>query len=126
MSLQKMRALGGNIPRGVIAYGYLPLMRLRCCPAQGSKGCGTCQGQPWLTDRKGVKFPMLCQNRKYSVLHNSVPLSLSGKRLEDMDFYTLYFTIESPEECRKVLEDFRQAAPPQGSFTTGLYYKTLQ
>lgn len=126
LALQKMWALGGNIPRGVIAYGYLPLMRLRCCPAQGAKGCGGCDGQPSLTDRKGIRFPIVCQNKRYSVLHNSVPLSLSGKRLEDMDFYTLYFTLESPEECRDVMEAFEKGQPPQGAFTTGLYYKNLQ
>ncbi|MBQ1620640.1 MAG: U32 family peptidase, partial [Oscillospiraceae bacterium] len=42
--------LGGKKPRGILAYGRLPLMQFRSCPARGEKGCGSCAGRPELVD----------------------------------------------------------------------------
>lgn len=122
----KLRALGGDIPRGALAYGYLPLMRLRCCPAQGAAGCGRCDGRSVLVDRTGARFALDCQERKFSTLYNSIALNLSGEALSGADFLTLYFTSETAAECRRVVEDFRAGRAPQGARTRGLYYRTLQ
>lgn len=123
---QKLRRLLGQTRRGAIAYGYLPLMRLRCCPAQGPNGCGACDGRPSLTDRLGVSFPLLCHQKHDVTLLNSIPLNLSGEPLPGADFLTLYFTLESRDACRRVYEAFRAGEAPTGPRTRGLYYRTLQ
>ena len=117
--------LGGAKPRGILAYGRLPIMQFRACPARGEKGCGGCDGRPELVDRKGVTFPMICHDRRYTTLLNSVPLYLGDKALPSFDFETLYFTTEDRDTCRRVYEGFRQGAAPWFDRTSGLAYRTL-
>ena len=117
--------LGGSKPRGILAYGRLPLMQFRACPARGEKGCGSCGGRPELVDRKGVVFPMICHDRRYTTLLNSVPLYLGDKSLPPFDFLTLYFTTEDRETCRRVFDGFRKGAAPWFDRTSGLAFRTL-
>ena len=125
LSMNAVRRLAGALPRGIVAYGRLPLMRMRCCPVQGERGCGACSGRSELTDRMGVKFPTLCSRRRYTTLLNSVPLNLSDERICDVDFITLYFTVEPADACRRAAQDFAAHAAPAGERTRGLYYRTL-
>ena len=117
--------LGGTKPRGILAYGRLPLMQFRACPARGEKGCGSCAGRPELVDRRGVIFPMVCHDRRYTTLLNSVPLYLGDKALPPFDFVTLCFTTEDRETCRRVYDGFRQGAAPWFERTGGLAFRTL-
>ena len=117
--------LGGKKPRGILGYGRFPIMQFRACPARGEKGCGSCAGKPELVDRKGVVFPMLCHDRRYTTLLNSVPLYLGDKALPPFDFATLYFTTEDRDTCRRVYDGFRQGAAPWFERTSGLAYRTL-
>ena len=117
--------LGGTRPRGILAYGRLPLMQFRACPARGEKGCGGCAGRPELVDRKGVVFPMACHERRYTTLLNSVPLYLGDKALPPFDFVTLYFTTEDPAACRRIFEGFRRGEAPWFDRTSGLAFRTL-
>lgn len=117
--------LGGTRPRGILAYGRLPLMQFRACPARGEKGCGGCAGRPELVDRKGVIFPMVCHERRYTTLLNSVPLYLGDKALPPFDFVTLHFTTEDPAACRRVFEGFRRGEAPWFDRTSGLAFRTL-
>ena len=117
--------LGGAKPRGILAYGRLPLMQFRACPARGEKGCGGCEGRPELVDRRGVVFPMACHDRRYTTLLNCVPLYLGDKAMPPFDFVTLYFTTEDRETCRRVHESFRRGDAPWFDRTSGLAYRTL-
>ena len=83
--------------KGIIGYGYLPLMRFRVCPAQSKKGCADCRGLSVVKDRLGIDFYILCSGRKYSSLLNSVPLYIGDKPHDNADFVTLYFTFEKKE-----------------------------
>ncbi len=125
LPVRKGAKLGGTKPRGILAYGRLPLMQFRACPARGEKGCGFCTGRPELVDRKGVVFPMVCHDRRYTTLLNSVPLYLGDKALPPFDFVTLYFTTEDREICRRVYEGFRRGDAPWFDRTSGLAYRTL-
>ena len=62
LTLAQGEALGGSLPRGLVAYGRLPLMLTRACPAaNGPKGCLHCARTgpaPVLTDRRGARFPV--------------------------------------------------------------------
>ncbi|MBR6812764.1 MAG: U32 family peptidase, partial [Oscillospiraceae bacterium] len=85
LAMKNIIKLGGEIKRGIIAYGRLPLMRLRACPARGEKGCGGCKGFNVLTDRIGARFPLVCSERRYSTLLNSVSLHIAHQNLTELD-----------------------------------------
>ena len=124
-SMAQLKALGGTLPRGILAYGRLPLMRWRNCPVKASIGCAACGGKGKLTDRMGVEFPVECGGKRYSSLLNSLPLHIAEKDWRGFDFVTLYFTVESREECQQVLADYRCRRKARGSRTGGLYYREL-
>ncbi len=125
LSAPKIKHLGGNIPRGIIAYGYLPLMCMRACPIKKQSGCKNCPGKGKITDRLGKEFTYRCFERKYGTLYNSLPLWVGDKDFAGVDFMTLWFTDESPERCKKVYEMFEQKAPADCEKTNGLYFREL-
>ena len=122
-----VRTLGGELPRGILAYGYLPLMALRNCPWRAGIGCKACAGAfPELTDRKGNRFFVDCR-WQVATLYNCVPLYLAD-RLEEwrrMDFLTLYFTRETAGECGEVFRRYREGQEPAAPYTRGLYYRKV-
>ena len=126
LPLKSAAALTAALPRGQLTYGRLPLMQFRSCPAKGEKGCGSCEARPRLMDRRGVIFPMVCHDRRFTTLHNSVPLYLMDKPLPPMDFQVLYFTVESPQECRRIWEGSLTKAAPWFDRTSGLAYRYLE
>lgn len=111
--------------KGLLGYGYLPLMRFRACPIQSEKGCGECRGRGIITDRLGIDFYVLCSGRKYSSLLNSVHLYIGDKPHDSADFVTLYFTFEKQEKCKKIFECFLNKKSPAMKKTGGLYYREL-
>lgn len=125
--IRQALALSAEIPYGIIAYGFLPLMTYRNCPAKSVQGCRNCPGKVSVTDRMQNKFPIICRNRSYSQLLNTYPLYLADK-LSDLkfDFITLYFTVEKNDECRKVLKQYKEQSVFNGKFTRGLYYNNLK
>jgi putative protease len=124
LSMDRIRALGGSLPRGIAAYGQLPLMVYRNCPIRASIGCAACHGQGTLTDRKGIVFPVECGHRQYSQLLNSVPLHIA-QRDDPGDYRLLYFTREDRSTCQQVIEDFRLNHKSTANRTGGLYYREL-
>lgn len=120
-----MKALGGEMARGALIYGYLPLMLLRACPQKTYSGCQGCNGISTLTDRKGIAFPLICHNKAYSVLHNSVPLYIGDKNLSMLDFATLYFTKETKSDCEKIYEAYTNGKTIDGKKTNGLFNREL-
>lgn len=126
LPMPKIRDLDSPIPKGCIIAGRLPLMQLRSCPARGFHGCGNCSGHPVVTDRMGRTFPLVCHDRRYTTMLNSVPLYVAEKPLPPLDFYTVAFTTESPEQCKELWNRIRMHLPPGGEHTTGIYYRTLQ
>ena len=111
--------------KGIYIYGYLPIMLLRNCPQKSVDGCLKCNGKSVLTDRKGIEFPLLCQNKKFSVLHNSIPLYIGDKNLSSLDFVTFYFTIEDKKDCEKIYQAYLNGNAPEGKKTNGLYNRDL-
>jgi len=125
LSMAKIKALGGKLPRGVISYGRLPLMRLRNCPIRANVGCTRCQGKEVLTDRKNIPFPVECRERKYVTLLNSLPLHIADKDLRGLDFQMLYFTLESAQTCESIVKEFLAGQASAQPRTGGLYYREL-
>lgn len=128
LNIRKARELGGILPVGLLAYGFLPLMAFRNCPVKGKSGCGSCGGRGgFLTDRKGVRFSVRCAGGQYSELFNSVALYLADRldEFQGFDFLTLYFTGETQRECEAAVRAYSGGAAPAflGERTRGLYYR---
>ena len=111
--------------KGIMAYGYLPLMRMRACPAKAKDGCKNCSGINKLTDRMGKSFTLVCSDKKYTTLLNSVPLFVSKNEIS-ADFYLLYFTQEKDKQVKKIFDLFCLGGEIDFERTKGLYFKTLQ
>ena len=134
LDLGEARRLDGGLAKGILAYGYLPLMALRNCPIQAAKGCRACRGYENLIDRKGVAFTVDCgahdgRRREVSDLYNSVPLWLADRpeELRGFDFITLYFTRETPGVCERVAAAYagEPGAYQPEARTRGLYYREV-
>lgn len=125
LTAKKCAALGGTLPRGVLAYGRLPLMLSRNCPAKnGTAGCASCKRDRMLVDRKREKFPLLCDYNCTEVL-NCVPLCIFDK-MDDFpgaDFTVLRFSVENYVEKEEIFRLFREKKRITEPFTRGLYYR---
>ena len=124
LSLSQIAALGGDIRRGVMAYGRIPLMMTRNCPVRNELTCAECKSGSKLVDRMNVEFPVICKNGCSFIL-NSRPLWLADKsnEIRNADYTLLYFTKESRPECAEVIESFRNGEKCGREFTRGLYFK---
>ena len=126
LAMDELKSLGGTLPRGILGYGYLPLMTMRACPNAGDRGCPKgCTGESTLTDRMGKRFRLACHRRKYTVLYNSTPLYIAHQPIAGADFVTLYFTQESSARCRDIAGRFARREAPDFPRTGGLYYRKL-
>ena len=103
----------------------MPLMHFRCCPLQKEGGCGECKGSGVITDRKGEGFTVLCEERQFSVLYNTVPLYLGDKRLPRTDFVLMSFSTESKYAVKKVIDAYKSKKAPDGRKTAGLFEREL-
>ena len=124
LTLKDAAQLRGSLERGIIAYGRIPLMLTRNCPVRNGRNCKDCKQDGSLTDRKGIQFPVVCNNGASELL-NSRPIYLADRlnELHGMDFLVLYFTIEEPEEVNAVLEHYSTGNKADAEFTRGLYYR---
>lgn len=128
LKLSDISNLKGNIPRGICAYGNIPLMLTRNCPIKNGKSCKDCRQNSYLTDRKGIRFPVVCDEQGASEILNSRPIYLADKQddFRNIDFILLYFTKEKKETIARVLSDYQNRSEPKGEFTRGLYYRGVE
>ncbi len=126
MSLSDAAKLGGDLPRGAMVYGRIPLMLTRNCPVKNKLSCAECGMNSVLVDRMDVEFPVVCKNGASFVL-NSRPLWLADKmsELRNLDFGLLYFTTETKDECEKVVDAYNNNEKADGDFTRGLYFRKV-
>lgn len=126
-SLDNFKKVNKSIPCGLIAYGKMPLMTFRNCPAKTKAGCGDCNCKATILDRYNSEFTVMCKNRKYSRLLNPNPIYMGDKlsSLKSANFLTLYFTDESSKECVKIIESFKKGKPFGSAYTRGLYFKEI-
>ena len=124
----------------LIVYARIPMMITANCIRKTAGRCvsddktepGTCIGKHgqtgqnmgdimWLRDRYGADFPVEtnCMHC-YNIIYNSVPYSLHLQQKEmsriGADIWRYVFTMESGEECRRILEGGKF---PYEKYTTG-------
>ncbi len=124
LNLKDIGEIVSDVPLEVIAYGRLPLMLMRRCPAK----CGGSGGMK-LRDRRGEEFPISCGEGCIAELMNSKPIYMADKLSElkeaGVDGLQLWFYDESGEEVRDIIERYKgekDASPPE-DFTRGHFYR---
>ncbi len=125
LSFALMKNIKRTAKTGFIAYSHAPLMRFRCCPVRTEKGCALCDGKQTVTDRKGYEFTVLCSDKKYQTLLNPIPVYTGNMKMPETDFVTLFFTVETKEECSKIIDFFIKKETPDFRRTSGGYSKEL-
>ncbi len=123
LSLEESR-FNSNIPKGIIAYGNVPLMLFKNCPLKNGKTCDKCDKKGKITDRMGIEFPVRCR-LGFSEMLNSVPIWLADRQreLNHLDFITLYFTNETCDRAGEVINAYKKGLSPDTKHTRGLYYR---
>ncbi len=100
LRLSQIARLGGSIGRGVVSYGYLPLMMCRCCPAKSAGlDCKSCKNQSKMTDRKGKRFLLKCDGTCTEVL-NCVPLYIAPEEIPkySTSFHIMVLNVDNSVE----------------------------
>ena len=122
LTARQIEKMPTEIPRGAFAYGRLPLMIMRTCPNENIGGCANCKEKS-LTDRMGVKFPLVC-GYGFTEMLNSRPIYM-GDRTDELkcDYLFLCFTDESKSEVERIIDSYNKSLPPKGEFTRGLFYR---
>ena len=123
MRFGQINALGGNIGRGIISYGYLPLMLCRNCPAKSvGLDCKSCKNQSKMTDRKGKRFLLKCDGNCTEAL-NCVPLYIAPEEISKLStsFHILRFTVENYVENVEITGITNDFSMLKEKFTRGLY-----
>lgn len=124
----QIKELGGSIPRGIIAAGYLPLMLVRACPnLNSSVNCSTCTGSTKMQDRLGENFILKCDGNCTEVL-NSVYLSLCNEIdiFCGLDFFTFRFSVENSVEKVENIRSFSSKHHIFSKITRGLYQRGVK
>ncbi len=127
LTMSQAQSIGGEVSRGIFAYGRFPLMLTRNCPQKNGKSCSDCKKNGKLVDRRGIEFPIECRMGVNDIL-NSVPVYMADRLTEirNMDFMLLYFTKESKETCAEVISSYIRSGKAKGDFTRGLLYRGVE
>ncbi|MDE5917195.1 MAG: DUF3656 domain-containing protein, partial [Oscillospiraceae bacterium] len=122
MKLSGIEKLQSEIQTGIIAYGHLPVMLMKNCPIKNESGCNNCRHK--LTDRTGRTYRVVCSGA-YTELLNPECLYMADRlnEIKNVDFLTLYFTDESPEEIRNITALYKNGGEKRNNITRGLYYR---
>lgn len=110
-----------DIGDGVVVYGRLPLMITEKCFMKDNFGCDRC-GKCSLTDRKGVKFPMMREYKHRNIIFNSA-CTYMGDKTNELSFKDgairhFIFSIENTSEILSVIDAFKKGKeyPLKGAF----------
>lgn len=128
LTFERINALGGNIGRGIISYGYLPLMLCRNCPNKSAGiDCKSCKNRSKMTDRKNKMFYLKCDGNCTEIL-NCVPLFIACEEISKLSttFNVLTFTVENYVENVENIKDFNWISMLNCKFTRGLYKRGVE
>lgn len=128
LTFERINRLGAEIDRGIISYGYLPLMLCRNCPNKSRKiDCKTCKNHSKMQDRKGKRFYLKCDGNCTEVL-NCVPLFIAEEEISKLStsFNILRFTVENYVENVENIKVFNGFSMLKDKFTRGLYKRGVE
>ena len=125
LKLSQIRLLGADIPRGIITYGYLPVMLTRNCPNKSADiSCRDCGGKGKMTDRLGKTFIFYCDGNAVEILNTSpVVEPEGGSENASLDFEVFRFSVENSVENVEKISDFLRLCLNSKEKTHGLYQR---
>lgn len=122
LTLPQLRDIGAEgIYAGAITYGRVPLMLLEKCVIREIASCEVCsRGGAVLTDRKGVRFPVLREGAHRNTVYNSVPTYMADRedilRTHGIRHRHFIFSVERGETVDRILRAHREAWSPNEVF----------
>ncbi|MBR1731225.1 MAG: U32 family peptidase, partial [Ruminococcus sp.] len=122
---EQIARLGGDIPRGIVSFGYLPVMLTRNCPNKSADiSCKDCGGQSKIKDRLGKTFVFYCDGNATEIL-NTVPLDAVelAESSDGLDFQVFRFSVENYVEKVESFPDFIGVRQKLNEKTRGLYLR---
>ena len=125
ITAKRAERLGADIPRGIITYGYLPVMLTRNCPNKSADiSCRDCGGKEKMTDRLGKTFIFYCDGNATEIL-NTLPLDFTSEfeKTEGLDFEVFRFSVENYVEKVETIPDFISGLQKPAEKTHGLYLR---
>lgn len=125
---RQIKALGAEVPRGIISWGYLPVMLVRNCPNKSADiSCQNCSGVGKMKDRLGKTFIFYCDNFGTEIL-NTLPVENLdfASKCGNLDFETLRFSVENFVENVESISDFISQSLTSAEKTHGLYQRGVR
>ncbi len=123
LAAEQIKRLGGNIKRGAVSCGEMPLMVTRVCPAKnGGQSCSECGGKKYITDRKNNRLMLKCDGFSTEVLN---PVLMYAQHILQpcgcLDFFTLRFSTQSKAQMLKIYNAVVSGRHLSGDYTNGMY-----
>lgn len=117
LTLPQIRDMGSGYR--ALVYGRIPLMVTEKCVGREIADCSACEaGNVTLTDRRGVRFPVLREWQHRSLILNSVPLYMADRRRQLLDAgisaWHFLFTTETKQQIADVIRSYETERPAQG------------
>lgn len=137
LNLNEMKRIteATDVPTEVIAYGRLPVMLMENCVIKSAYRCTKGEGFFELCDRKGERFPVICEGCR-NVMLNSVPLYMADKLDDVLTVHTnairLVFSTETGEACQQIIAAYQSGlngTTPRKVFdkiTRGHFYRGVE
>ena len=113
LTLPQARDIKGDT--SLIVYGRIPLMTVEKCVIREIADCDTCaKNAAVLTDRRGVRFPVLREWEHRNVIYNSLPTSMSDRQDQltkaGITNQHFIFSTEAPDEVDEVIRLWKKGA----------------
>lgn len=107
LTLPQARDIKGDT--SLIVYGRIPLMTVEKCVIKEIANCDTCaKNSAILTDRRGVRFPVLREWEHRNVIYNSLPTSMSDRQDQllkaGITNQHFLFSTETPDEVDEIIQ----------------------
>ncbi len=117
LTLPQLRDLPIAGDKAAIVYGRVPLMVLEKCAIRAVADCRRCaEDTVVLTDRRGVRFPMLRTWQHRTLIVNSRPTYMLDRLTRlyaaGVTSHHYLFTVESPDEVNRVITAAEQGRAP--------------
>lgn len=125
LTFDRIEKLGSTLKRGIISFGYLPLMVVRNCPNKSKNiSCKDCKGKGKMTDRLNKSFIFYCDGECSEILNTSfVDVVDYVEKSSQLDFQTFRFSVENFVENEENILDFTRKTLKSYEKTHGLYLR---
>ncbi len=131
LNVKQMQKIKKCIPVQTMVYGRLPLMVTENCVIRNNSKC-PCNGPNTITDRMGMIFPVIkdgdaCRSVILNCKKTFLAYDMDKLKRAGIDFFRIYFTDESPDECIRICESFfENSGYRPEDFTGGHFAKGVQ